>query len=125
MTSVKRENSLRTPSCPLIDPGVRQVGPHLPLDIGCEESENRFSSKDLDCLEGVPDDLHVLLRHRLLREPTGFEGFGFLMREEALNLLHKAVIVQRKDAADGGIDLDPATDASARRRVRVREPCHR
>ena len=36
------------------------------------------------------------------------------MGEEALSLLHKAVIVQRPDEADDDIHLDPATGASAR-----------
>jgi hypothetical protein len=50
----------------------------------------------------------------LLPQPGGFEGFGFLMGEEELNPLHKAVIVQRPDGVADGIYLDPATGASAR-----------
>jgi hypothetical protein len=44
--------------------------------------------------EGCPHDLHVLLRHRLLRQPHGFEGFLF---RPVLPALHDQSIAQLVD----------------------------
>jgi len=35
--------------------------------------------------ETTPHDLHVLLRHRLLRQPGGFEGLSLLLVEREAN----------------------------------------
>ena len=72
---------------PLPHPFVAVVGGSLedghdrdPLDVGVEEVEELRQVGGPRCvcpverLEGPPHDLHVLLRHRLLREPEGFEG---------------------------------------------------
>jgi hypothetical protein len=32
-------------------------------------------------IDEAPHDFHVLLRHRLLRQPRGFEGIGFGLEE--------------------------------------------
>ena len=46
------------------------------LEFRSPECLSEFSA--LNCLCPAPDCLHVLLRHRLLRQPHGFEGSGFL-----------------------------------------------
>jgi hypothetical protein len=57
-------------------------------------------------LNRPPHDLHVLLRHRLLRQAGGFEGFGTV--REPLN-------ANDLPLPDGGetpvVDLDPCADS--------------
>src|SRR5256885_7227369 len=48
----------------------------LPLDVGIQPMEGTLEVPAVERLYRLSNDLHVLLRHRLLREPGGFEGFG-------------------------------------------------
>ena len=82
--------------------------------LGVDESHESLKIAPVEGFVRPVHQLDILLRHRLLPQPGGFEGFGFLMGEEELSLLHKAVIVQRPDAVADDIHLDPATGASAR-----------
>ena len=45
------------------------------LDLRVGQSEDAFDVMAVPCVEHPAHDLHVLLRHRLLRQPGGFEGF--------------------------------------------------
>ena len=47
-----------------------------PLDSRVEVGQERVYPIAFGGIKGALDNLHVLLRHRLLRQPGGFEGFG-------------------------------------------------
>jgi hypothetical protein len=64
---------------PRVDSSTREDGHIAPLDLGIEELFQPFIGVAVRCprsQEHRPHDLHVLLRHRLRRQPHGFEGFG-------------------------------------------------
>ena len=46
------------------------------LDGVVQRRDRRFVVLSDICKPKPPDDLHVLLRHRLLRQPGGFEGLS-------------------------------------------------
>src|SRR5262245_35946096 len=84
---------------------VRQV--HLIVRV--EELPNRLDGTGNPVVH-PPHDLHVLLRHRLLLHPDGFEGFGavgVLIDSRDLALAH------RIDLVVAGIHLDPAYSAAS------------
>ena len=47
----------------------------LPFDLGIESLGHGCQVPPVEGFNDLPHDLHVLLRHRLLRKPGGFEGF--------------------------------------------------
>src|SRR5262245_54427002 len=58
----------------LVDPGT--LGPEhriLPFNVRAEEGDERICVSSVQGTDASSDDLHVLLRHRLLRQPSGFE----------------------------------------------------
>src|SRR5262245_9465087 len=52
----------------------------MPPNAGIERVEPRLDVV-LEALQVSADDLDVLLRHRLLRQPVGFEGFGAFVED--------------------------------------------
>src|SRR4051812_7435543 len=71
-----------------------------PLRISGSERPNRRTNQ-----------LHVFLRHRLLREAGGFEGFRFLMAEVELESCREPSLVVGPDHPAQDIDLDTASRA--------------
>src|SRR5436190_5159612 len=61
-----------------VEPGIaarleaHRVG--VPDDLRVPKLTRPRQTLLVECLEGPPHDLHVLLRHRLLLKPHGFEG---------------------------------------------------
>ena len=72
MTNASR-NVLEAASGTPTSPQSRHV---LPLDAGVVQPAERLPVALLLRFERVAHDLNVLLRHRLLRQPHGFEGLG-------------------------------------------------
>src|SRR5512132_3981937 len=65
---------------------VRSLVMPAPLEPWIEKFRSGFAGHfpSHDCVEGVETlahDLHVLLRHRLLRQPGGFEGLGAIRED--------------------------------------------
>src|SRR5215216_4551935 len=60
------------------------------------------------------DDLHVLLRHRLLPQPDGFAGFVFLVVQVDLDPRYQTVLVKGPNGPGDDIQLDPAGRPSGR-----------
>ena len=71
------------------------------LAVAVVEAQRRLVVAALEGLKRLTHDLHVLLRHRLLRQPSGSEGFGLTHedtrpggplisppRDEPLHLVH-------------------------------------
>src|SRR5215211_7329151 len=54
--------------------GVQQLGGLRDHDVLVEGPQDAFEVASAEGIEGPNNDLHVLLRHRLLRQPDGFEG---------------------------------------------------
>ena len=52
--------------------GAAEVG--LVFDRGINKPQSAFDFASVDCCDPLPDHLHVFVRHRLLRQPGGFEG---------------------------------------------------
>src|SRR6059036_3867713 len=50
--------------------------PVLPHDLGVHEPKHARYVVAIERLEALHESVHVLLRHRLLRKPGGFEGFA-------------------------------------------------
>ena len=48
-------------------------------DVLVAEPQHAVDVASGEGIEGVAHDLHVLLRHRLLRQPGGFEGLALLV----------------------------------------------
>ena len=46
----------------------------IPLDLGVRGLQERLDVVPEEGVHALAEDLHVLLRHRLLRQPGGFEG---------------------------------------------------
>ena len=69
---------LRTPWCPRYTglPRRTDLRPGVPLDLGVGVRRASLPRRRGCRRPTRADDLHVLLRHRLLRQPHGFEGFG-------------------------------------------------
>src|SRR3954471_15992899 len=70
--------------------------------------ELRKDADDVAVVEGFVSpahNLHVLLRHRLLREPHGFEG---LVPGEVLLYPGDQTFVQREDVEEAGVHPHPA-----------------
>ena len=59
-----------------VDGVIGKLGEILRDAVLGEVVENSLDTPAHAGLPGSPHDLHVLLRHRLLRQPGGFEGFG-------------------------------------------------
>src|SRR4051794_22517586 len=79
----------------------RSVGDHV-LDVGvCPR--NRTEVATLPVRIDGPDQLHVLLRHRLLRQPHGFESFGPI--EEGLLQNRPRLLIERPH--EGELLLEP------------------
>src|SRR6185437_11459456 len=70
-------------------------------------------------LSGAPGKRHALLRHRLLREPHGFEGFKRLVEPREPNDL---AVTNVEHVATLDIDLDTAADAACDRPRPHRHP---
>src|SRR5215216_27457 len=62
---------------PTKDHGVYEPPRQIDYEIRWEHVPG-FRVAAVDHRVDVPDELHVLLRHRLLRQPGGFEGLGAL-----------------------------------------------
>ena len=54
----------------------RPLAPTAMLNVASGSAPNRPPSPSVERLHMPPYDLHVLLRHRLLPQPHGFEGLG-------------------------------------------------
>ena len=82
--SVSSEDRPRLPrdrdGCP--DPAARRADRDSTSRI-VSASQRIPGRRRLNALHSRPHDLHVLLRHRLLRQPGGFEGFGVGCRRPA------------------------------------------
>src|SRR5207249_9774357 len=63
------------------------------LDLWCGIAEQQVSLALIPSLDRLPHDLHVRLRHRLLRQPYGFEGF---VPCPVLPNAHDLAVVDRK-----------------------------
>src|SRR5262249_2368428 len=76
-----------------------------PLDLGVVLLDPRVEVVAVPSLHGPLEDLHVLHRHRLLREPGGFQGF--LLAAEAAKLADSS-LEQRNEPSPRHIEGDPA-----------------
>src|SRR5438552_16213838 len=57
----------------------------VPLHRWVDGGQPRLEVVALPYLDRAPHDLHVLLRHRLLRQPHGFEGFTAVQVAHRIN----------------------------------------
>ena len=55
-------------------PRFRDLWPEADLTVDIEEPKEAIDVPYVPSVDEVRDDLDALLRHRLLREPSGFEG---------------------------------------------------
>src|SRR6266487_2409442 len=78
-----------TASRPIYGPGSGPIRDRVQDDIRVVHFTKTIHVPGVPCVERCLDDLHVLLRHRLLRQPRRFEGFGAV--EEHLRRGHLAV----------------------------------
>ena len=58
-----------------IDGSIGELCDLVPLDIGIKSLHGGVEVVAVESRVGPAHDLHVLLRHRLLPQPGGFEGF--------------------------------------------------
>src|SRR5262249_36992856 len=58
-----------------VRPRLRPALQRSPADLWVEQFAIGIHVTRVPCREPSPHDLHVLLRHRLLRKPGGLEGF--------------------------------------------------
>jgi hypothetical protein len=62
------------PFVPAIGRGVEHPGGHFELEVTITERDQPVDVPFVQTFVRQSDDLHVLLRHRLLLKPGGFEG---------------------------------------------------
>jgi hypothetical protein len=61
---------------PVPRPGVREMDIGVPDNVLVEHLNRSVEVASVPQFIHTPYELHVLLRHRLLRQPHGFEGFA-------------------------------------------------
>ena len=61
---------------PAVDVSKPNEGQGLPYDLWAEETRPGIQVAPIESIDQFPHDLDVLLRHRLLRQPGGFEGLA-------------------------------------------------
>jgi hypothetical protein len=105
---------LRPPAVDLSESG--QVGVLLPHNIGAKASRERIQVASVERFDPLPDGLHVLPRHRLLRQPGGFEGGGPLGEDLTADQLS---IAQRPQMSNPQLEVGIRTVGAIRSRMRA------
>ena len=76
--------------------GVRPpIGGLTNADFRPSEVEHCVEGAAIPRVKPAADLLDVLLRHRLRRQSSGFEGFAFLINQEGFHRRYEAIVVQR------------------------------
>ncbi len=91
---------------------VRHLGPDLTRPQAVRKGTRALpvGGKDsFHCLEEAPHKLHVLLRHRLLRQPHRFEGLRVIPEEL---LVDDPALAHRRDACELHVRLRAMADAA-------------
>jgi hypothetical protein len=98
------------PGMAMKDPGVRRISEIVHLHVPGEGREPRLVVASVEGIETSPEDLHVVLQHRLLPQPGGFERFALLGEPLLPNC---GRIAERPDHEDRPIHVDAAAPSAS------------